>query len=117
LACVGLSPLAPSKLTESTSPTKPLEYMALGLPIVCNDLPDQARIVAASQAGWCVEFSAQEFASAILQCLQNPDQAAQMGQRGRTWVQANRSYRSLAQSVAVTLRQVTAARAVSRASL
>lgn len=106
LALVGLSPMAPSHLTRTTSPTKPLEYLALNLPVVVNDLPDQARIVAASQCGWCVEFSAEQFAQAIIECLDNPVVAEQMAGRGRQWVQANRSYRALSDTVARTLRQV-----------
>ena len=106
LARVGLSPIAPSKLTHVSSPTKPLEYMALGVPVVCNNLPDQASVLAASGAGWCVEFSAQEFADAILECLSDPARAEQMSVSGRAWVQANRSYRSLAEAVAITMRQI-----------
>lgn len=108
LAKVGLSPMAPSNLTKTTSPTKPIEYLALGLPIVCNDLPDQAKIIALSASGWCVEFSAEQFAQAVIECLRQPERASEMAIRGQAWVQANRSYRALAQTVANTLRENTA---------
>lgn len=108
-ARVGLSHLAPSYLTRSTSPTKPLEYMALGLPTVCNDLPEHASVIAASGCGWCVDFTPEAFAEAILECLANPERARAMGESGRAWIRAHRSYSAIAQRVADTLRQVAAA--------
>lgn len=104
-ACsVGLSPFPRGHLFESASPTKAIEYLALGLPVVCNDQPDQAYVVARSGGGLCVDLTAEAFADAIRQLLEDPERAHAMGQAGRRWVRENRDYRSLASTVAGTLR-------------
>ncbi len=96
-AQVGLSPIAPNPLFEVSSPTKPLEYWALEIPVVANDIPDQKMVIEQSGGGWCVEFSAQAFATAILQCLEDPLQAKERAQKGRQWVSNHRSYPAIAQ--------------------
>ena len=62
-AAVCLSPFYPSRILASTSPTKLVEYMALGRPVVCNDYPEQARVMRESGAGLCVEWGVKSFAA------------------------------------------------------
>ncbi len=95
-AQVGLSPIAPNPLFEVSSPTKPLEYWALELPVIANDIPDQKTVIEQSGGGWCVEFTEQAFAAAILECLNNPEQAKERARKGRQWVNTNRSYSAIA---------------------
>lgn len=99
-AQVGLSPIVPSKLFLVSSPTKPMEYMAVGIPTIGSDLPDQRYVIGAGDCGWCVAHTAEGFAQAILECLSDPVNASAKGRRGRTWVLANRSYSVLGQVVA-----------------
>ncbi len=101
---LGLSPFPRGPLFESASPTKAIEYLALGLPVVCNDQPDQARVVRESGGGLCVDLTVDAFAAAIRQLLEAPKQARAMGEAGRVWTRRNRDYRSLAANVADTLR-------------
>lgn len=101
---MGLSPFPRGKLFESASPTKAIEYLALGLPVVCNDQPDQARVVRESGGGICVQLTAEAFAHGIQQLIEEPERARTMGQLGREWVRENRSYRRLAATVADPLR-------------
>lgn len=95
-AQVGLSPIARGPLFDVSSPTKPLEYWALDLPVIANDIPDQKLVIEQSGGGWCVEFSAKAFATAIVECLNDPHEARQRARRGREWVSANRSYSAIA---------------------
>lgn len=101
---LGLSPFPRGRMFESASPTKAIEYLALGLPVVCNDQPDQARVVRESGGGLCVDLTVEAFAAAILQLLEEPGQARTMGEAGRAWACQNRDYRSIAANVAGTLR-------------
>lgn len=94
-----LSPFYPTFVLRSTSPTKLVEYMALGKPVVANDHPEQAAILAESGAGLCVSWGVQSFADAILDLLANPAKAQAMGARGPAWVAANRTYDKLAAQV------------------
>jgi glycosyltransferase involved in cell wall biosynthesis len=98
-AAVCISPFYPTPILRSTSPTKIIEYMALGKPVVANDHPEQSQIIAESGAGLCVEWSEQAFANAIIQLLTNPEKAAEMGQRGPEWVKQHRTYDQIADQV------------------
>jgi glycosyltransferase involved in cell wall biosynthesis len=93
---VCVSPLYPSLVLRSSSPTKLLEYMALGKPVVANDHPDQSRVISESGAGLCVPWGVETFAGAIAHLLEHPDVAREMGARGPGWVMRHRSYESLA---------------------
>ena len=101
---LGLSPFPRGPLSESASPTKVIEYLTLGLPVVCNDQPDQARVVRESGGGLCVGLTVDAFAAAIRQLLEEPEQARAMGEAGRGCAGQNRDYRSIATNVAGTLR-------------
>lgn len=96
-ACV--SPFFPTPVLLSTSPTKLIEYMALGRPVVANDHPEQTRIISESRAGFCVPWSAKDFAGGICALFAAPDEAEIMGARGRSYVRRNRTYSLVAQRV------------------
>ncbi len=99
-AAVCISPFYPTPILQSTSPTKISEYMALGRPVIANSHPEQSVIIEESQAGLCVEWSADEFASAIIKMLDDPERAESMGARGRDYVRQHRIYPVIAPLVA-----------------
>jgi glycosyltransferase involved in cell wall biosynthesis len=99
---VGLSPFRPSFELDSCSPTKAVEYLALGVPTVGNDQPDQARVIRDSGAGHCVPYSVKAFSDAIVHLLENPEIARRMGARGPAYVAAHRSYEIIARELART---------------
>jgi len=105
---VGLSPIPRGVLFDVSSPTKLVEYLALGIPSVANDIPDQARVLAASGAGLCVPMEADVFATAIRRLLHEPGLAAGCAARGPAWVRANRSYAILGQVVAQAYARILA---------
>jgi len=98
-AAVCVSPFFPTKVLASTSPTKLVEYMAIGRPVVCNDHPEQSEIIRESGAGTCVAWGANEFADAIVWMLENPQEAELMGAQGPAWVEANRTYPIITEKV------------------
>lgn len=93
---VGLSPFPRGYLLDSASPTKAVEYMAIGLPVIVNDNPDQARIVAESGAGLCVPLEAAAFAAALKELMANPARCAEMGRMGQDYIARTRGYDHLA---------------------
>lgn len=97
---IGLSPCPRNDLLDPASPTKIVEYLALGVPVVGNDQPDQACVLAASGGGLCVEHTAEGFAQGISTLLSEPGQCKQMGIAGRAFVAKNRSYAVLASALA-----------------
>lgn len=98
-AMVCLSPFYPTFVLRSTSPTKLIEYMAMGKAVVANDHPEQADVIAQSGAGICTAWDEEAFAKAILELLNHPKQVSEMGQRGREWVARNRVYSRIADDV------------------
>lgn len=105
-SAVCVSPIAPSKVLDVGSPTKLIEYMALGRPVVCNDHPEQSQIMADSHAGICVSWSAQDFAQGIIQLLDAPEEAERMARLGPPWVAANRTYGRIADTVWARYREL-----------
>jgi glycosyltransferase involved in cell wall biosynthesis len=99
-AKVGVSQVPRSPFTEVGSPTKAVEYLACGLPVVCNDQPDQAFVVQQSGGGWLCAFSADGIVEGLLAALSDPDEARRRAEAGREWVMRHRSYRVLGRLVA-----------------
>ncbi len=90
-AAVCLSPYYPTFILRSTSPTKLIEYMAMGKPVVGNDHPEQKLVINESQAGICTPWEEKAFAKAIIQIASDSSLAAEMGERGRRYVEQNRT--------------------------
>jgi len=96
-ADVGLSPFFPTPVLRSTSPTKLVEYLALGLPVVANTHPEQRRVLADSRAGVCVPWGARYFARGVAWlAARTAAERDRMGERGRQWVLAHRTYGRIA---------------------
>ncbi len=98
-ADVCVSPFFPTPVLNSTSPTKLIEYMAMGKASVANDHPDQSLVLSESGAGICVPYEEDAFARAVLDILLHPETAKEMGIRGRRYVEKKRSYAQLADLV------------------
>ena len=98
-ADVCVSPFYPTPILNSTSPTKIVEYMALGKPVVANDHPEQRLIIEESEGGLSVPYSEVEFADAVIELLKDPGRATKMGKRGRSYIEVNRSYSKIVQQV------------------
>jgi len=92
-ADIGLSPFFPVPILLSTSPTKLVEYMALGVPVVANEHPEQRRVLDASRAGVCVPWGGRYFAKGVRFLAQiGHERRRETGRRGRRWVREHRAY-------------------------
>jgi glycosyltransferase involved in cell wall biosynthesis len=98
-ADVCVSPIYPSPIFDVGSPTKLLEYMAMGKAAVANDQPEQRMVIAESQAGICVPYNEEAFCQAIVHIIRNQDEAHQMGLKGRKYIEENRNYTQTADIV------------------
>jgi glycosyltransferase involved in cell wall biosynthesis len=106
---IALSPIPRGDVLDTSSPTKAVEYMALGIPVVCNDNPDQKLVVEGSGAGICVRLDAVEFADAVISLLTNESLRFEMGRRGPRYVERHRSYMHLANEVACVYEKICSA--------
>lgn len=96
---VCLAIMAPDPLLDSTTPTKLVEYLALGKPVVANDHPDHHVVTQATGSGICTPFDATAFAEAIESLLRDPTAARKMGEQGRKGIENLRSYPKIAEIV------------------
>lgn len=98
---LGFSPIPRGFLLDCGSPTKVPEYLALGVPVVCNDNPDQEQVIKESGAGLCVPYTAENFAKAIIKilCLDKAERN-KMQVQGKDYVNHFRSYQKIGGDVA-----------------
>lgn len=99
-ADAALSYIPRGVLFDVSSPTKLLEYLALGMPAVGNDSPDQAEVLAASGAGWLTASEPAAMAAAMVAILSDVPAARIRARAGAAYIEAHRSYRVLAQALA-----------------
>jgi glycosyltransferase involved in cell wall biosynthesis len=96
-ADVGVSPIPPLSFYKVSSPIKMLEYMAMGKPVVANEeIPEQEEVIRKSGGGRLVKFEDESFANGIIELIDNPDKAREMGKNGQKWIMKNRTYEILA---------------------
>lgn len=103
---VGLSPIPRGVLFDVSSPTKLVEYLALGIPSVANDIPDQRLVVEESAAGLCVPMETGPFVAAIRRLLEDKALAAEFAKRGPAYVRSHRTYAILGRIVAETYTKI-----------
>jgi len=94
---IGLSALPPIDAYRVSTPTKTIEYLALGIPTVANrEIYDQKEILEKSGGGFAVKYDEEEFANAIMWLLSHSEEAKEMGSKGKKWIKKNRNYREIA---------------------
>jgi glycosyltransferase involved in cell wall biosynthesis len=98
-AAVCVSPYSPVPILRSTSPTKLIEYMALGRPVVANDHPEQAEVLRESGGGIVCGWDEREFAAAIVELLKDPARCGKMGAAGRRYVAEHRTHWAMVELV------------------
>ena len=105
-ADVALAAIPPGPLHDVSSPTKVVEYLALGVPVVASRIPDQEALLAACGGGRCADFDAAAFADAIDQVLAAGPAARAEAAQARAAVLRLRAYDTLAADVARVLRSL-----------
>ncbi len=106
---IGLSPFPRGFLLDSASPTKVPEYLVLGVPVVCNDNPDQEKLIRESGAGLCVPYTSEAFAEAVLKILGNKYKDDEENTRmlsSINYVKAQRSYEKISLIVSNTYKKL-----------
>ena len=83
---------------------------ALGVPVLANDLPDQAWLLEHSSGGVSTPFEPQALATALVAMLGDADALHRMGKQGQAFVATNRSYSSLANALATRYGELVRAR-------
>lgn len=86
---MGLAPLAATPKHEKNIPTKQFDYMCCGIPVIGNNVGPIRNFVLPSKAGLVIDTSnPQRLAEAILELLENPERAREMGANGRRAIES-----------------------------
>ena len=113
-ADAGLMVLGPADLfSYGVSPNKLFDYLAAGLPVVCNVPGEVASMLAESGAGEQARASTPTALAGAIRALleQPPSKRAEMGRLGRAWVARERGRPMLAARLASVLDAVRLAHA------
>jgi glycosyltransferase involved in cell wall biosynthesis len=89
---LGLSIFPRGVLLDSASPTKVVEYLALGIPVVANDNPDQALLLSEAGMGITIALTSENFAAAILELLTKDNKNDVAPEQRREYISRLRSY-------------------------
>jgi glycosyltransferase involved in cell wall biosynthesis len=109
-ADVCVSPLPPDPMLNCASPTKLVEYMAIGKPVIANHHPEQQFLIGESGCGYCVPYEEEAFAEGIAALLRSPELARSLGERGRRYILEHRTYDRIADAVEDQLLRVAGPR-------
>ena len=91
---IGVALLEKTPNFVGSYPTKLFEYMALGLPVITSDIPIYQRVVDDAGCGLVVDPKRSDaVADAIAYLLDHPEEARQMGERGRQIVQTRYNWK------------------------
>ncbi|MBB6011787.1 glycosyltransferase involved in cell wall biosynthesis [Aquamicrobium lusatiense] len=96
---VCLSPFEMDSAQQVATPTKLVEYLAMGRPVVATVHYDQSEVINCSGAGYITAFSGEAMAQAVARLFDDPQKAEAMGAKGPPWIKANREYAHLADTV------------------
>jgi glycosyltransferase involved in cell wall biosynthesis len=97
---IGLAVVARTPNNVGSLLTKLFEYMALGMPLITSDFPLYKELIEGIGCGLCVApEKPQELADAIEYLLSHPEEAAEMGRRGREAVRANYNWNTEAKKL------------------
>jgi glycosyltransferase involved in cell wall biosynthesis len=79
-----------------SSPTKSIEGLGVGVPVVGSaEVDEHVAIFEASGGGVAVQWDKARFADAIVSLLEDPERRRRMGEQGRRWVLEHRTYSHL----------------------
>ena len=93
---LGISILPPILAYRVSSPTKVVEYLSRGIPVIANrEIDDQRMIIEESGGGLTTKYELFEIAKAIMELNNNIEMCRDMGNKGRQYILNNRNYENL----------------------
>ncbi len=97
--CISPYPIH-SKMHRSATPTKLVEYLAIGKRVVANSHPDQVFLLNHTGLGTITEFKPQGFDDGLQRAFEAGEPSPEEAANAKHWLETNRSYRVLSGLVA-----------------
>ena len=113
---IGLMPLPDDNLTRGKCGCKLLQYMALGIPAVCNGIGVNRDIVQHGQNGF-IPNTDEDWSSILTKLVADPELRERVGRAGRHTAESHYAHRSIAGRLASILHDVVRSRLKSEESL
>jgi len=104
-ADVSLSPIPPVPAFEISSPTKLVESLGMGCPVVASDIPEQRMIINESSGGFCIPYNEEAFTEKIIELFSDRAFAQTMGQSGQRYILEKRDYKKMAKTLSDLYKQ------------
>jgi PEP-CTERM/exosortase A-associated glycosyltransferase len=101
-------PRRESRETRLVTPLKPLEVMAMAKPLILSNIGGHREMVISGENG--IFFKTDDVKDLVIKCselLENTDLMNDLGQKGRYWVQKNRSWSELVQKYVEIYEELT----------
>lgn len=102
---VGLMPLMENERSLGRCGYKAIQYMGIGLPVICSDVGDASRIIVHQQTGF-VARNAEDWKQAIKLLTGDAALRTRLGQAGRDRAEQEYSFQSWAPRIATILRDL-----------
>ena len=97
---IGLSLIPPLDIYLLSTPTKCVEYLSLGIPVIANrEIHDQRRLIELSDGGILTDYNVEEAANAVLMMLLDENLRSRCGKNGRNWIKNNRTFSKIGKYV------------------
>lgn len=100
LAHIALNLLPRNVVFDTSSPTKLIEYAALGIPCIVTDNPDQKDLIARLNCGICTSYDVSEIVAAALHLLGDQKLLQYYAENGKKNIGRYRSYSLISQKLA-----------------
>lgn len=98
---VAVFPRKPSTVTETVSPLKPLEAMAMGVPVVASNVAAQAEMIRDGDTGLLyAKGDTAAFAATVARIANDPLLAKELAANGRQFVETERTWSATGMRVA-----------------
>ena len=95
-----ISPIPPIKEYILSSPTKVIESLGLGCPVIVNkEIVDQNEIINNSQGGISTNYDIKDFSEEIVNILDGQRNLNKMGREGKEFVLSQRSYSEMTSKI------------------
>lgn len=94
---IGLSLIPPLGIYLISTPTKCIEYLSLGLPVVANsEIKDQKKLLDLSGGGILTKYDIHEAANSVMKLLLDEELRTKCGEQGYKWIKENRTFSNIA---------------------